>query len=135
MLPKIEKLMGGHYMIVDPNEIDAEVYHHDKERNRFYIKVSFTSLGMYINSFVLQPSKYEDQPAWLQPPKHRQGFKWVGTVDFEKSSELWQVIEQKAREAALDYEQNPPMPLPTKKLDVVIEEIPDGPITLDDIPF
>jgi hypothetical protein len=116
----------------DPNTIEAEAYYYDPAKDRFFIKISFLGTGMYINSFSVQPSKYEDKPIWVQPPKHRQGSGWTPTVDFVKSYPLWRIIEQKAIEATKHYKAEEKR---VSKKDTVIRDIPDGPINLDDIQF
>lgn len=86
--------------------IEADVYLKDTGRKRYYVRMSFPELGMYINSFTVQPSKYPEQPYWVQEPKYLNGRAWRSHVEFEKRSELgiWQRIEAKAREAVEAYE-------------------------------
>ena len=116
-------------------EIEADVYYGDADKDRYYVKITFVGTGMYINSFSVQPSKYENQPYWVQPPKHLQrGKGWTPTVDFDKSYPIWNVIEHKALEAVKRYKQEATQDFAASKDDVIVD-IPDGPITLDDIPF
>lgn len=119
-------------MQIDPTAITAEVYFCDPEKERFFVKVSFEGTGMWINSFSVTTSKYEGMEWWVQPPAHRQGGGFVPTVDFAKGFPLWKIIQDKAIEAVEKCKSNG---YSLSKKDKVIEEIPDGPITLDDIPF
>ncbi len=119
-------------MNIDSNLIEATVYHSNPVKDNYYVKIAFLGTGMYINSFSVQPSKFESKPYWVQPPKHWQGNKWVPTVDFEKSYDLWKIIETKCLDAVKAYSG----PTITRKSnDVVLEDIDDGPIDLSDIPF
>lgn len=113
-------------------EIEANVYFGDLSNDRYYVKITFVGIGIYVNSFSVMPSKFENQHYWVQPPKHLQkGKGWTPTVDFDKSYPIWEEIERKAIEAVELYKAQDSSP--TK--DVVIENIPEGPITLDNIPF
>lgn len=117
---------------VETTAIEADVYHSDPENDRYFVRISFPDVGMYINSFSVMPSKFEGKPYWVQPPKFRKGKGWGETVEFNKSSYLWSLIEQKALQAMDDFKNQKPA---TKIKDTVIEDIPDEPINLDDIPF
>lgn len=119
-------------MNIEPSLIEAEVYFSDPLKDRYFIKISFLGTGMYINSFSVQPSKFEDSPYWLQPPKHRQGMRWIPTVDFAKGYPLWQIIEEKAIKAVEQYKLD--IPSPNSK-DVVLEDIDDKPINFDNLSF
>src|SRR5579884_1701820 len=90
-------------MDVEPSLIEAEVHHADLKNDFYYVKINFLGTGMFITSFVVKRSKYDDQPLWVQPPKFKRGVKWTGHVEFDKSSELWAIIEEKAREAVAIY--------------------------------
>jgi hypothetical protein len=119
-------------MQIDPSAITAEVYFCDSEKERFFVKVGFEGTGMWINSFSVTTSKYEDVEWWVQAPAHRQNGGFVPTVDFAKGFPLWKIIQDKAIEAVEKCKSNG---YSLSKKDTVVEEIPDGPITLDDIPF
>lgn len=121
-------------MEIESSLIEAEAYHCDLANERHFVKVTFLGAGMYINSFAVMPSKFENQPLWVQPPKHRQRNGYVPTVDFDKSYPLWQIVETKSREAVTRCSNCSDKPNSAGK-DTVIEEIPEEPITLDDIPF
>lgn len=113
-------------------EIEANVYYGDTSKDRYYVKITFVGIGVYANSFSVMPSKFEDQPYWVQPPKHLQkGKGWTPTIDFDKSYPIWEEIERKAIEAVELYKQNDS---PTTK-DVVLQQLSKEPISLDDIPF
>lgn len=114
------------------NNIEASVYYGDLSTDRYYVKITFVGIGVFANSFSVMPSKFENQPYWVQPPKHLQkGKGWTPTIDFDKSYGLWEIIERKALEAVELYKREDSSPAK----DIVIEDIPEGEITLDDIPF
>ena len=118
-------------MTIDESDIEAEVYASD-DKNRFYIKVTFNGIGMYINSFAVLPSKFENQEYWVQPPAHRQGAGWKPTIEFDKTHyPTWNIIEQKCLQAVKDSLGEEAR---TSKLDKVFEP-DDKPFTLDDLPF
>lgn len=113
-------------MDVDEEYIEAEAYYKDPSKDRYFVKITFIGLDMFINSFVVQPTRYEGQPLWVQEPKYMKQNKWVAHVEFNKHSKLWKIIEDKARQAVALYKDEP----------VVVETINTGvPINLDDIPF
>jgi len=109
--------------------IEASVYYADVKKDRYFVKISFFGTGMYINSFKVQPSKYEGQKYWVQQPTHQQGGGWTPTVDFEKEHPLWEVIEQKALDAVNAYKENGSDKKPTGLSRY------DSAITIEDIPF
>lgn len=119
-------------MEIEPTLIEAEAYYYDSAKDRYFIKVTFLGTGMYINSFSVQPSKFEGQPLWVQPPKHRQRGGYAPTVDFDKSYPLWKIVEEKAIEATKTYQA---LNRNSGWKDTVVEDIPDEPINLDDIEF
>jgi len=121
-------------MNIEASLIEAEVYFSDPVKERYFVKITFLGTGMYINSFSVQTSQFEGKPYWVQPPKHRQGARWVPTVDFDKSYDLWQIIEIKALSAVEDYRNNKPAVTSNSK-DIVLTDISDEPIDLSDIPF
>ena len=116
-------------MIIEPSYIEAEVYFYDHTKERFFVKITFVGMGMYINSFSIQASKFENQEYWVQPPKHRQGKGWTPTVDFDKGYQLWHIIEKKAVEA-VKYYLSDEAKEPTKDR---VYPVLDEPISLDNI--
>ncbi len=80
-----------------------EVHYSDPEKNFYYVKIIFLGAGLYINSFSVKQSK-RDGKLWVERPKFRiGGNKYMSHVDFDKSSELWKIVEQKALKAVADY--------------------------------
>lgn len=117
---------------LEKDDIEAFIYHCDAEKDRYYARITFLGIGLFLNSFSVMPSRYEGQEYWVQPPKQKTGVAWKTIAEFDRSYPLWDIIEQKILEAVKHYKSD--MPLPRIK-DVVVEDIPDDPITLDDIPF
>jgi hypothetical protein len=89
-------------LTVDESDIDVEVYKPDFDKNRFFVKVIFRDLGMFINSFKVLPSKIDGQDFWVDPPSHRQGSQWKKSVEFNKGEPLWYIIEKKCLKAVKD---------------------------------
>ena len=83
---------------IEFTDIEAEVYHADFTKRRYFVKVHFVGMGMYINSFSVQPS-IREKGLWVSPPTHPQGGKYTTTVDFDKNKPLWRVVEKKSLEA------------------------------------
>ena len=95
------------------SDIEIEVYYAKPDEDKYFIKVKFVGLGMYINSFSVQPSENNSEYA-VYPPSHKQkdkrtgGFKWASTVDLEKEHPLRLLIERRAIEAVGQYKlENP----------------------------
>jgi len=108
--------------------VSAEVHQgvRTKYGTAYRVKVFVPDHGLFINGMMVYPPN-ADHPDWavLPPGMPRQPGKFV--VEFNKSLPLWLEIEEKCLEAAqLEHSYS--------KKDVVITDIPDGPITLDDIP-
>lgn len=122
-------------MALEPStlqDIEASVYYGDLSNDRYYVKIAFVGIGIYVNSFSVMPSKFENQHYWVQPPKHLQkGKGWTPTVDFDKSYPIWEEIERKAIEAVELYKSQDSS-LTQKP---VIDGIPEGLVSLEDIPF
>lgn len=113
----------------EAEDIEAEVYQCDKAKDRYFVKVTFVGIGMYINSFSVMPSNYGGY--WVQPPKHRKGANWGDTVEFDqKHYPLWGIIERKALDAVALYKDEP-----STKPNVDTVQANPYPINLDDIPF
>jgi hypothetical protein len=121
-------------MEVEAQFIDVQAYHCDLSKERHYVKVTFAGMGMFINSFSVQPSQFENQPLWVQPPKHRQRGGFVPTVDFDKSYPLWQIIEHKARDAVKLCENCNDTFLNSARKDTVAD-VSETILTATDIPF
>lgn len=121
-------------MQIEPSLIEAEVYFSDPIKDMYFVKVSFIGTGMFINSFSVMPSKYDGNEYWLQAPKHRQGTRYVPTVDFAKGYPLWKIVETKAFEAVKQFKSDR-SPIPNSSRDIVLTDISDEPIDLSELPF
>ena len=87
---------------IDPTRISARVYK-KSAKGVMYVKVDFPDLGVYINSFTVQPSqKYEG--LWIQPPKSCVYGKWITIVEFSKISPLRELIDDAINRAVDDYQ-------------------------------
>lgn len=114
-------------------EIEASVYYGDLAKDKYFLKISFIGLGIYANSFLVQPTKFDAESKWwVQPPKHKQGSKWTATIDFDKTYPLWAEIEKKAVDAVELYKREQPTSI--YKKDMVYNEIPDE-ISLESLGF
>lgn len=84
-------------------DIEVVVYHGDIANDRYFAKVHFVGLGIYINSFSIQQS-VRHKGYWVSPPRHSQGLgRFTTTVDFDKSLPTWGIVEQRALEAVEQY--------------------------------
>lgn len=100
------------------NEITAEAYRFDDEKHVHYVKITFQ--GMTIAGITVKASKYESAPLWVQMPAYKSGPNWKHYIEF-RNSPLKDVIEEKCREAALDYkvQDSPTTAKPSPRLDVL----------------
>ncbi|HET9850465.1 MAG TPA: hypothetical protein VFP35_02465 [Candidatus Saccharimonadales bacterium] len=104
--------------------IEAEV--HMPLDKGFRVKVSDKVLGIFINGMVVFPPDGEHDWA-VYPPNQRNKFgKYIPIVQFNTHLPLWEEIFEACVDQVKLY-------IADSK-DVVVTDIPDGPITLDDIP-
>ena len=113
-------------MDVDEAYIEAEAYYKDPAKERYFVKITFIGLDMFINSFVVQPTRFEGQPMWVQEPRYMRQRRWVSHVEFNKHSKLWQIIEDKARAAVEAYEEDPLKDKVIEPTDYELEHIEEG---------
>ncbi len=108
--------------------VEAKVHEGAKVANGYRVKVSVLDLGLYINGMVVfPPNEINNEWTVLTPARPAGRGKYVRIVEFNKKLPLWEEIYDACVDAAkLEH---------TFEQDVVITDIPDGPITLDDIPF
>lgn len=84
-------------------DIEVVVYHGDIANDRYFAKVHFVGLGIYINSFSIQQSA-RHKGYWVSPPRHSQGLgRFTTTVDFDKNLPTWGIVERRALEAVEQY--------------------------------
>lgn len=115
--------------MLDFYNVEAEFHQEVKTRYgvAYRVKVKVPDHGFYINGMMVYPPN-ADHPEWgvMPPGMPRQPGKFVVEFDKEKGT-LWKEVEMKCLEVAqLEHSYN--------HKDVVVTDIPDGPITLDDIP-
>lgn len=126
-------------MIEDYN-VEAEVAQSITTRygTAYRVKILVADHGFYINGMMVYPPNVDHEEWGVTPPgMPRQAGKFV--VEFNKKHALWSQVEMRCIEVAKEYENEaarfePPIKKQPFKKDVVIDDIPDGPITLDDIP-
>ncbi len=106
--------------------IEAQV--HMPLEKGYRVKASVLDLGIYINGMVVFPPNEEHDYWSVNEPSQKTRYgKWFKTIEFDHKQSLWLEIHEACVEAVQLYISD------TK--DVVITDIPEGPITLDDIPF
>lgn len=111
------------YRAISGISIGANVYTHKEDKNIYFAKIHLPQIGLYINSFTARPSpKFPERGLWVQPPKSIPGFKPY--VETSNSNPNWLAIQALVVAAVEKYQQR----------DVVVEDIPEGPIDLDDVP-
>lgn len=113
-------------MHIDDTQVTADVHYADPKKERYYVRITFEGIGLYINSFSVMPSKRDDL-MWVQQPKFRTGSRYMSHAEFDKSSELWQIIEYKAREAVDNYKADNNFNGSSPSKDVVVEDINSDP--------
>lgn len=107
----------------------VEVSVHKACKNGYRVKVSVLDLGVYINGvMVFPPDEVSDQWEVMSPSRLAGRGKYVRIIEFNKKMPLWECIYDACVEAVKLERAN-------EAKDIVINDIPDGPISLDDIPF
>lgn len=106
------------------HNIEAQV--HKPLEKGYRVKVSILDLGIYINGCVVFPPNGEHTNWAVYPPKQQVFGNYIPIVEFNKKLTLWQEIFDTCVDEVKLYL--------SESKDVVIRDIPDGPITLDDIP-
>lgn len=110
--------------------VEAEVHKEANVAGGFRVKVSVINLGLYINGMMVYPPNEEkNQGNWmvLTPARRAGRGRWVHMVEFNKKLPLWEEIYDACVDAAkLEHQFSK---------DVVIEDIPEGPVDFSDIPF
>jgi hypothetical protein len=102
--------------------IEAQV--HMPLEKGYRVKISILDLGLYINGArVLPPNADHDWTVY--PPQQKVGFKYIDVIEFDHNQILWQEIFEACVDAVKLY-------ISDNKDEVV--DVPDRPITLDDIP-
>lgn len=111
--------------------VEAEVHIGANIKNGgFRVKVLVHDLGLFINGMIVYPPNEErNQADWmvLTPARPAGRGKWAHIVEFNKKLPLWEEIYDACVDAAKLEGQF--------SKDVVIEDIPEGPIDLSGIPF
>lgn len=89
-------------MQLDVSEVYAEVYAKN-DKGVMYVKVSFPSIGLYINSITVQQSpKYPGKGLWVQMPRIYIG-KWKHVIEFRNDSPLKDLIHDAVLRAVDQY--------------------------------
>lgn len=97
----------------------------------FRVKASIIALGQYINGMMVYPpnDKHDDWVVYT-PTANK-----VRTVEFRGNAPLWKQLCESCIEAVKDYMGDEVSNRTEyRHKDIVIEDIPDGPIDLSDIP-
>ncbi len=102
-----------------------EVQVHMELKVGYRVKILLLDLGCYINGARVFPPK-DDHDWTLYPPQQKVGSKYIDVVEFDHNTSLWEEMYKTSIDAVKQY-------IADSK-DVVIEDIPDRPLTLDDIP-
>lgn len=117
--------------MLDEYSIEVEVRGQIKAGYR--LKVSLTSIGIYMDGFTARESSRNTSGYWIQPPAREIKGKWVHTPEFSNKTELWQAIEQACIDAINEYERDTDSGL--DKVYEPSESELNEPINLDDIDF
>lgn len=93
----------------------------------YRVKVSILESGIYINGFVVfAPNEEHDYWSVHEPSQKNRFGKYFQTIEFDHTTTLWKEICEACIDEVKIYI--------AQSRDVVITDIPDAPITLDDIP-
>lgn len=93
-------------LLIDPTQAKASVYYdfkNAKGNHVHLVKVSFTDLGIYINSITVQPSPKYPGTLWVQAPRFNIRGTWVWPVQLEKKSPFKKLIETLALKAVDEF--------------------------------
>ena len=128
--------------MINLHEVRAEVHGEVKTKYgiAYRVKVFVPEEGFYINGMMVYPPNIDHDYWGVNPPgiPRRKG-KFV--VEFDKKKPFWKDVEKKCLEVGqLEYSNSPEYSNSKDVViapsgDVVLKNIPDGPINLDDIPF
>lgn len=112
-------------MKFDASDLHVDVYR--KTGNGMYlIKLSFPTMGLYWSGWTVRSSSRSRSGLWVQSPAHQQPNKtWKKDAEFSNDSPFLDFIEDEVMRAIDVW---------NSEQDTVIEDIPDEPISLDDIP-
>lgn len=92
-------------MQIDVGDMAAEVYAKN-EKGVYYVKVSFPTIGMFINSITVQPSpKFPEKGLWVQMPRIYIG-RWKHVIEFRNDSPLRDLIHDAALLAVDQYQRD-----------------------------
>jgi hypothetical protein len=106
-------------MRIDVSDIQADVYHKN-DKGTYYVKLSFPSIGMYINSITVRPSSKNPNGMWVQMPAMKLG-RWIHVIEFKSDSQL-QVLFHDAALRAVDVYNHESI-LPDVELENIDEEL------------
>lgn len=96
----------------------------------YRLKVSATSIGMYIDGFRALKSIKNASGYWIQPPAQQIKGKWVHTPEFNTKTEFWSQLENKCVESITEYE----LHVDNEEEDELRDEL-DELVDLKDIPL
>ena len=82
-------------LTINLTDVYAEVYKYNEDKQIFYIKLNFPSLGLYINRISVRPSAKFDG-LWVQNPKFFIGRGWVSPIEFRNDCPLKELFEEHA---------------------------------------
>lgn len=89
-------------MKLDISDLQATVYHKN-DKGTYYVKITCSAIGMYINSITVRPSpKYPGQ-LWVQMPAIYLGKRWIHVIEFRNDSQLQQLFQDAALRAVDAY--------------------------------
>lgn len=94
---------------IDISEIKATIYHKHPSKESYYAKVDFSAkLGLYFNSFSVEYDEDADEIK-INPPaiKYNANKAPVRPIEFSKTGLLWKVVQEKIRDALIEYRGTP----------------------------
>lgn len=105
---------------------DVVVQVHKEVHEGFRVKLLIPSIGLFVNGIRVYPPNPKHPEEWtvLTPAF---GNSKQRTVEFNPHLELWGIVREKCIEAVKEHTAGDPVP-PNYQQDVVLKDIPDGPI-------
>ena len=89
-------------MKIDFSRRNAVVYR-TNDNNTHFVKISFPEVGLYIDGIrVVHFNDSQEFRVYLPKIRSYEG-KWDSNYEFDKSCELWQLIEDEVIDAVIHY--------------------------------
>lgn len=109
--------------------VDAHV-HMRLQNGTYRVKADIPMLGFFIDGIkVFPPNESKGKPNWaVYPPSYEKNGEYKPVIEFKKDESLWkEIVTACIGAVTLDQESD--------AQDTVLDDIPDGPVDMSEIPF